>query len=133
MVNPAYYEFGLDFCRIDQAALLYYPKTTLPLAFAKISVPNYLPCFTKNTITDKLQLQEHLQQVRKQRFAVDDEEIELGVRCIATPVFNHTNQCIASIGISGPSIRIKEDNISDMAHIVINTGIQLSHILGQEE
>lgn len=103
------------------------------LAFAPIAAPEHLPQFTEKTISDKLALQHHLKMTRKQGFAVDDEEMALGVRCIAAPVFNHSNQCIASIGVSGPSVRVRPERTDEMGMIVRNTGLQLSHILGYED
>lgn len=103
------------------------------LAFAHISVPEILESFTDNTITDKLHMQTHLQQIRKQGFAIDDEEFELGVRCIAVPIFGYANRCIASIGISGPTVRIHDETIDPIVHDVKRIGMQLSNICGSQE
>ena len=46
-----------------------------------------LKSFTDFTLTDTEQIKDHLARVRKQGYAVDDEEIELGLKCIAAPIF----------------------------------------------
>lgn len=102
------------------------------LAFSDVHVPNDMPRFTDLTITDKLQFQVHLKDIRNQGFALDDEEREEGVRCIAAPIFNHFNQCIASIGISGPSVRVNLNTIPALSKMVVDTGFQLSHIIGYD-
>lgn len=103
------------------------------LAFANTPVPQDLEIFTDNTITDKLQLQEHLKQIRNNGFAIDDEEFEPGVRCIAAPVFGYANHCIGSIGVSGPSIRIHAATLQTIIHEVQSTARQLSSVLGSNK
>ena len=44
----------------------------------------------------------NLEVVREQGFALDNEEFDLGVRCIAAPIFDYREKVIGSIGISGP-------------------------------
>lgn len=55
---------------------------------------------TKNTITSKEKLIEELRVTRARGYAVDDEEIEVGLRCVAAPIFSHDNYPIASISLS---------------------------------
>lgn len=63
---------------------------------------------TKHTVTDKTELRARLEQFKKQGYAVDDEEIEVGLWCAAAPVYNSAGQIEAAISISGPSNRMKE-------------------------
>ena len=64
---------------------------------------------TPNTITTSEQMWREIVSIRKRGFAIDDEEHEEGVRSIATPIFDHTGDCIAAIGISGPTTRISRE------------------------
>ena len=57
--------------------------------------------YTKNTITDPLQLRKELQQVREYGYAVDREETVKGIGCIAAPIFGSSNQVIAALSVSG--------------------------------
>jgi DNA-binding IclR family transcriptional regulator len=68
--------------------------------------------------------------VREQGYALDDEEYHPGVRCIAAPVFNHTGNIAASIGISGPAKRLELDRIEEHKRIVIEIANKLSQSLG---
>jgi DNA-binding IclR family transcriptional regulator len=53
--------------------------------------------------------------VRRRGYALDDEEIELGVRCIGAPIFNEERRAIAALSISGPTLRITAQNVPVLA------------------
>ncbi|MBQ0788093.1 MAG: IclR family transcriptional regulator [Oceanihabitans sp.] len=86
-------------------------------------ITNYLKAVsldacTANTITDGEALQKELQKIRAQEYALDMEELELGLICIAMPVYNNKRQVIASISVSGPSSRFKLENIENYISII---------------
>lgn len=68
--------------------------------------------FTVKTLTDKKQIIEHLKKVKQQGYAIDDEEIELGLRCVAAPIFNHQGKVIASISCAAPITRFSDERVS---------------------
>lgn len=100
------------------------------LAFAGVPFPNELGRCTPRTIADPAQLQAHLADIRARGYAVDDEEYEEGVRCIAAPVNDKHGMTIATIGISGPSVRLTRDRIEPLARIVMQAAAELSAELG---
>lgn len=61
---------------------------------------------TANTITDPVELSKVLDRVRKQGYAIDLEEQEEGVCCLAVPVFTPDGQILAAMSISGPASRL---------------------------
>ncbi|HEY0754760.1 MAG TPA: IclR family transcriptional regulator [Ktedonobacteraceae bacterium] len=61
---------------------------------------------TSMTITDPQQLQQELAEIRQRGYAVDNEEQEEGVRCLAVPVFGLQAKIIAAISVSGPASRL---------------------------
>lgn len=63
--------------------------------------------YTPNTITDTDHLLAELRQVRARGWAEDNQEAVLGVRCLATPIRDHTNTVVASISLSVPTIRFR--------------------------
>lgn len=67
--------------------------------------------YTKNTITNKKQLLLELESVRKKGYAIDNEEITEGVRCVAVPIFNFGNNVKYSIGMSSSVSLMTEDKI----------------------
>jgi DNA-binding IclR family transcriptional regulator len=85
---------------------------------------------TENTITELEQFLEHLQKVRKQGFAVDDEEQEKDIRCIAGPIFNHRGEVVAAFSISAPITRMTELRMKELAELVVEYSDKMSRSLG---
>ena len=100
------------------------------LAFADAELPEQLERLTERTITSFDVLFDHVADVRRLGYAVDDEENERGVRCIAAPVFDHEGTVIASIGISGPMTRVTLDAVVSLAELVLTASRDLSVALG---
>lgn len=96
------------------------------LAFTKTAIPEELTPFTMRTITDISMLKRHLEIVRAQGYATDDEEWNLGVRCIAVPIFDYRDKCVAAIGVSGPTTRLSLENLQQISSTIINIGKDMS-------
>jgi IclR family KDG regulon transcriptional repressor len=93
-----------------------------------------LPKLTERTLTDPAQLKEHLEVVRTQGYAVDDEENEQGIRCVAAPIRNESGRVIAATSISGPAIRITRERIRDtLQRDIMETAASISKRLGFRE
>ena len=73
-----------------------------------------LSAFTPNTLISKDKLKEELMQIKEGGYAIDDEELCVGLRCVGAPLFNHSGQAIFAISISGPSIRMGSKKIEQM-------------------
>lgn len=102
------------------------------LAFADIPFPDALPRHTERTITDPDELAVHLEQIRRQGYALDDIENEEGVRCLAAPVYDLHERAVASIGISGPSVRMTEARIVELTAMLLDASRELSQALGSQ-
>lgn len=89
-----------------------------------------LVSFTKNTITDTEKLRQQLSEIKKKGYSIDDEEIEIGLRCIAAPIFNARKEVVAALSISGPTMRITEDRLAEMAGLAKETAYKISVRLG---
>ena len=86
---------------------------------------------TDKTITDPDLLIAHLAQVRRQGYAIDDEENETGVRCAAAPVRDAVGRVAAAVTISGPSLRMTEEYVEKtVIDLVISSARELSRRLG---
>jgi len=64
--------------------------------------------FTKKTITNISELKKEIAKVKKQGFAIDNEEGHDGVFCVAAPIFDKKHNAIAAISISMPKVRAKK-------------------------
>lgn len=90
-----------------------------------------LPQRTASTITEPALLKEHLQIVRIQGYAVDDEENERGIRCLAAPIFDGRGRPIAAISVSGPAVRVTKKIIQDVfKKEVMKAASEISRRLG---
>ncbi len=87
--------------------------------------------FTTRTITTIDELVTHLKIVKQQGFATDEEEYYFGVSCIAAPIYDHNNNVVAAVGISGPSIRMTSERIAELAPSVVRAAREISLKLGQ--
>jgi DNA-binding IclR family transcriptional regulator len=89
-----------------------------------------LEASTDRTITDTGELKRHLAQVRERGYAVDRQELEPHLCCVAGPVFDRTGTVVASISVSGPDSRIDEASIPAIAEVVRHAAWQISTRLG---
>ncbi|KQR01038.1 IclR family transcriptional regulator [Deinococcus sp. Leaf326] len=70
---------------------------------------------TPHTIVSWGRLQAELQTVREQGYAEDDEERELGVRCLSAPLLNGAGKVIAALGVAGPSGRLTRERVPELS------------------
>jgi DNA-binding IclR family transcriptional regulator len=96
------------------------------LAFGNAELPDRLERFTPNTITDQDELISHLEAVRQLGYAVDNEEYDACVCCIAVPVKDYRNKLVGAIGISGPAARLSLVSMPALIACVVEIGKTLS-------
>jgi DNA-binding IclR family transcriptional regulator len=85
---------------------------------------------TPNTITEPERFRANLVEVKRRGYAVDDIENEVGIRCVAAPVFDHTGEVVAGISVSGPEQRVSADRLNDLGVKVAASAFDLSKRLG---
>lgn len=88
---------------------------------------------TPHTLTTSQALCENLHQTREQGYALDDEENEIGARCVASAVYNHLGYPVAAISISIPLPRFPRERIDDLGQQVRRTAQKISRALGYVE
>jgi len=80
----------------------------------------------ENTIASGAKLRQELAKVRKLGYAVDDEEEEIGIRCIGTPVFSADGAILVAISISGNIDQIDHSNYLTLSNYLKETAAGLS-------
>ena len=85
-----------------------------------------LPAYTKNTLTSVAVLEKELDRIRKQGYALDNEEAEIGVRCIGAAVRDDTGALVAGLSVSAPAERMK----TAWAGMVKDTAQKISRSIG---
>ncbi|MBR8653690.1 IclR family transcriptional regulator [Achromobacter sp. Marseille-Q0513] len=83
---------------------------------------------TRNSLTDLERLERELALVRRHGYARDNEELELGVRCIAAGIFDDTGKLVAGLSISAPAERLQDEWIKSL----VDTAASISEALGYE-
>ena len=84
---------------------------------------------TCNSITQISMLERDLSKVRQSGFARDNEELELGVRCVAAGIFDDQKKLVAGLSISAPADRLSEDWLPKLK----NTADEISEALGYRQ
>lgn len=86
--------------------------------------------FTPNTILSREDLKEAVQRVSVQGWAVDNEEHEPNIRCVAAPIYDYTNKIIAAVSVSGESRIINPKSDLETARRVVETAGNISKRMG---
>lgn len=85
---------------------------------------------TPNTITTIPELKEELHSVRNRGYAVDNSEMEEGLRCIGAPVRDFSGEVVAAVSIAGPAFRITSERVPALSKNVVSAANELSVELG---
>lgn len=86
--------------------------------------------YTPRTIVDPKALLAELVGVRKKGYAIDDEELAPGIRCVGAPIRNASARVFASLSISGPTHRLTRAKIAAMAELAMHYAEAISAQLG---
>ena len=114
-------------CAVGKVILAFLSDKDKTAIFSEMGLPR----LTEKTIVEVKQLLEHLALVKQQGYAVDDEENEVGIRCVGAPVRNDRGKVIAGISISGPTVRMSLERIHrELKTEVMKTAAEVSSRLG---
>ena len=116
-------------CAVGKVLLAFLPEEK----YEEVVGRNPLAKRTANTITDLEKMKSHLKKVRNNGYALDNEENEIGIRCVAAPIRDQRGEVIAAISISAPAIRIQRRVlVNSLKDQVIATAIMISRKLGYQ-
>lgn len=82
------------------------------------------------TICSIGRIKEEISKVRKLGYAFDNEEDEIGLRCLGAPIFGSSEEAVAAISVSGTSAQISLARVPKLAEVVKKTAVSLSQHLG---
>jgi DNA-binding IclR family transcriptional regulator len=94
------------------------------------SLVKSMPRFTDNTIVSFNKLAVELKNIKQEGIAVDNGEMEIGVRCVAAPIIDWNGNVAAAISVSVPSARLNDSNMSSLKSTVKKYASQISHSMG---
>jgi DNA-binding IclR family transcriptional regulator len=85
---------------------------------------------TRRSIDSKEALKRELLKIRTRGYAVDDEECSIGVRCIASPIFDREGKPVASIGVAGTTAQVTRQKLESLGSLARSTAARISRSLG---
>lgn len=89
--------------------------------------------YTANTIIDRREFKNHLKEVRRQGWAMDNEEYQIGHRCVGAPIFDYRGTPVAAISASGSVLRLSDERLDDVIREVTSAARNLSRRMGYIE
>jgi DNA-binding IclR family transcriptional regulator len=114
---------------MGKAILAFLPAAETAAIVARIRFVRYTP----RTLCTAEALQRSLDRVRRRGYAIDDEEVECGVRCIGAPIMNESGRPVAAVSVSGPSSRITQQSVPGIAERLLRCCREISASLGMRE
>jgi DNA-binding IclR family transcriptional regulator len=85
---------------------------------------------TPYTITSLELLQRELEDIRQRGYAFDDQENEIGVRCVGAPILDYRREAIGAISVSGPADRLAKDRRREAGDLVHKAALDISRRMG---
>src|SRR6202140_5335832 len=85
---------------------------------------------TQKTIMNLVQFRQELERIRRQGYAVDDEEAVQGARCVSAPILNSDGEPIAAVSVSGPVTRVSPNQVAALAGAVCAAARAISAAMG---
>lgn len=86
--------------------------------------------FTENTIVDRDRLLAELHDIQERGWALDNQEVEEGLRCVSAPVHDYTEGVVAAVSVSGPSTRLTDEYLPEVVAMVKRAAAAISDALG---
>lgn len=114
--------FDLHCTAIGKALISYLPDPEVENLFRTRGLPKH----NENTVSSLEVLKSHLAETRRRGYATDDEEHELGVRCVASPIFNHSAGVIGGICVFTPASRLSRPEMPGVGVEVVKTARDIS-------
>jgi DNA-binding IclR family transcriptional regulator len=113
---------------LGKAILAHLPPQELSAYFSRTRLVPHGP----NTIVSKKKLREDLKKACRQGYALDDEELAEGLRCIAAPIFDYTGRSRYALSISSPIMRMPMDKVDKIQMKIKEVCRRLSIRLGYQ-
>ena len=114
---------------LGKACLAFLPEKELDVLLNGVKLKLYGP----NTITSKKKLRQEFEKIRNQGYAIDNEELAYGLRCVAAPIFDHSGLPRYSISVAGPAMRLTEKRMQQVQKKIRKACSELSRRMGGPE
>lgn len=117
---------GMTSSSLGKAILAYYPEAEIERVIQRFGLPRITP----RSIVRPADLTTELARIRSRGFALDDEEVQVGLRCVAAAIFDAAGDAIGAVSVSGPAPRLPDARIADLGPLVAETAAAITEALG---
>lgn len=114
---------------VGKSILAFLPEEEVKRIWDKTEIIQY----TQSTIVDYPSFCEELKSIRENGYAIDDQEHELGIRCLAVPLFDCNNKPFGAISISGMTSRMGSSKIERLIPVIKKASMEISELYGATE
>jgi len=111
---------------VGKCLLVYLPESE----FLRLVRDRGLTRNNENTITSIRRLKQEMAQIRRMGYSLEDEEGEIGCRCVGAPVFDHSGKVIAAISVAGTTAQILTEDFAYYGEMVREAASDISEVLG---
>lgn len=114
---------------LGKVMLAFLPPEEQQLFFSRKTLGKY----TEHTITGKQELLEHLKEIRRNGYALDNQELDNGTHCLAAPVRDHHGRIIAAISVSALVARVPLEKLKEFMPLIVQAAKDVSLGMGYSE
>lgn len=86
--------------------------------------------FTEFTLVTETDLKHDLEKIKARGYSIDQEENELGVICVAAPIYDYKGQIKYAVSVSTPKFRLTDNKLDEYGNHVANTTLEISRKMG---
>lgn len=113
---------------LGKALIAHLPKAEV----AALLKAHGMPRHNENTIASADKLLRDLTLTAERGYALDDEEDEIGLRCIGVPILDHEDAVIAAISVAGTTQQVTRDNLSSLSRMLTACATRISEAMGRQ-
>jgi DNA-binding IclR family transcriptional regulator len=111
---------------VGKCLMAYLPESEL----LRIVRDHGLTRYNENTITSIRKLREQAADIKRLGYAIEDEEGEIGCRCVGAPIYDYCGNVIAAISIAGTTAQIEPEDLAEFGAMVRRTATEISQVVG---
>jgi DNA-binding IclR family transcriptional regulator len=113
-------------CGAGKVMLAHQPPSVIDALTARAP----FAALTPHTLTTAAELEVELRRARTRGYALDREEYEEGVACVAAPIFGADGEVVAAVSVSGPTARLLRNDLGELGELVRSHVRDISRELG---
>jgi DNA-binding IclR family transcriptional regulator len=111
---------------VGKCLLAYLPEPEL----SRVVRDHGLTRYNENTITSIRKLRQQAADIKRLGYSIEDEEGEIGFRCVGAPIFDSSGNVIAGISVCGTTAQIKSEDFAEFGAMVRQVASDISEVLG---